>query len=301
MNPQPPSPLVGHTEGGVPPLDPSSRGTSGYKGVLPLAGYWDQVAREWSVGRPHRLWRMHSDAVNRALLTRWLPAGGVGRLLKTDLFDEACGEGGFFTLLAERARTAIGIDVSAVAARSAGDRCAGLRAAGADVRRLPFADQAFDAVVSNSTLDHFESTREIVQSIGELGRVLRPGGELLLTLDNRANPVIALRNALPLRLLKGLRILPYSVGATFGPRGLRRALGQAGLEIVEMTAIMHCPRVLAVAVAGVLERRTPAAQQRFLRGLMRFERLARWPSRFVTGHFVAVRAVKTGRVRCPGF
>ena len=84
-----------------------------------------------------------------------------------------------------------------------------------------------------STLDHFRSHSEIVTSLRELLRVLRPGGQLLLTLDNPANPLVGLRNALPFGLLHRLRIVPYYVGATCGPRGLRRLLPQVGFEVLE--------------------------------------------------------------------
>ncbi len=63
---------------------------------------------------------------------------------------------------------------------------------------LPFPDGAFDRVFSNSTLDHFDSRDDIREALRELARVLHPEGELLLTLDNLANPVVRLRNALPL-------------------------------------------------------------------------------------------------------
>ena len=92
----------------------------------------------------------------------------------------------------------------------------------ADVRSLPFADGTFDVVVSNSTLDHFRSRKELIASMRELNRVTRPGGELVLTLDNRANPVVAFRNALPFHWLNRIRVLPYYVGVTCGPRGLRK-------------------------------------------------------------------------------
>ena len=45
---------------------------------------------------------------------------------------------------------------------------------------LPFAEEAFDVIVSTSTLDHFAHRRDIVSSLHELHRVLRPGGEVLL-------------------------------------------------------------------------------------------------------------------------
>ena len=45
----------------------------------------------------------------------------------------------------------------------------------ADVADLPFADASVDLVVSSLSLHHWDRPRE---AIGELGRVLRPGGRL---------------------------------------------------------------------------------------------------------------------------
>ncbi|MDI7277103.1 MAG: methyltransferase domain-containing protein [Anaerolineae bacterium] len=258
-----------------------------------MAGvYWNQVHARWQ-GRPQALWRAHSDAVNAGLFGRWLAAPD-GRVLKTDLFDEAC-SAGLYPLLACRSAAVVGIDVAAAVARAARGRWPALGAACADVHRLPFADGAFDVVISNSTLDHFDSLRQIESSLRELWRVLRPGGELLITLDNRANPAIALRNALPFGLLSRLGLVPYRVGATCGPCGLRALLAQAGFEVREITAVLHCPRVLAVPVAGLVARHgSPPAQQRLLRLLAAFEALERWPGRYLTGHYVAARASKPG-------
>ncbi|MBI3797384.1 MAG: methyltransferase domain-containing protein, partial [Deltaproteobacteria bacterium] len=157
----------------------------------------------------------------------------------------------------------------------------------------PFADGAFDAIVSTSTLDHFHSHAEVIASLQEFRRVLRPTGQLFLTLDNLANPIIKLRNALPFRWLHRLGLVPYYVGVTYGPRRLREVLQQVGFEVLEVGAVMHCPRVFAVVIARLLERHTgQESQRRFLRFLLAFEHLAYWPTRFLTGHFVAVRATK---------
>nr|CAA9213317.1 hypothetical protein AVDCRST_MAG63-92 [uncultured Armatimonadetes bacterium] len=262
------------------------------------ARYWEDVGRHWSRERPQGLWRRHSDAVNLALLRRWLPPGRTGRLLKTDLFDEASTDG-LFPLLERRSREVWGMDVSPQVVRAARARHPRLQGVVADVRRLPFRAGSFDAVVSNSTLDHFERREDLAASLGELGRVLRDGGDLILTLDNLANPVIALRNALPFFLLQRSGLVPYYVGASCALGGLRRLLAGAGFEVVEADAVLHCPRVLAVFLARLVERRGGApSQRRFLRSLMPWEGLGKLPTRFVTGHFVAVKAVKrpAGRV-----
>jgi SAM-dependent methyltransferase len=254
--------------------------------------YWDEIARAWSETRPHALWRAHSDVVNRRLVARWLPADRVERLLKTDIFDEAVSVG-LYPVLTERARQVVGIDIALAAQSAARTTYPALAGVVADVRRLPFAAESFDAVVSNSTLDHFATVQEIAASLAEVRRVLRPGGRLVLTLDNPVNPLVGVRNALPFGLWRRLGIVPYQVGATLGPGALRRALVAAGFAVIEETAVLHCPRVLGVALAGWLERRGSATVCRaYLRALLAWERLADWPTRFLTGHFVAMLAAR---------
>ena len=264
--------------------------------------YWDAVAERWLESHPQRLWRQHSDSVNAELLERWLPVN-LASVLKTDLFDEAVSAGLYRTLAAHAERVA-GIDASSAIVDVARSRHPGLDARHADVRALPFADSEFDAVFSNSTLDHFDSRTEIVVALRELGRVLRPGGTLVLTLDNPWHPVLAVTKALPRRALNRAwtrvggtssraGLLPYYVGSTLGVRPLRRLLPKLGFEVVDIGAVVHVPRVLAVVVAKQLERRAQLrSQERFLRALMEFERLSGWPTRFLTGHFVAVRAIR---------
>jgi SAM-dependent methyltransferase len=59
-------------------------------------------------------------------------------------------------------------------------RAAGLYAAG-DAARMPFADAAFDLIVSNHSLEHFV---ELEATVREIGRVLRPGGALFVTVPD---------------------------------------------------------------------------------------------------------------------
>jgi SAM-dependent methyltransferase len=240
------------------------------------AAYWEGLAASWSPTRRSAALRAYSDQVNRALLDRWLPSS-AGVVLKTDLFDEAVGEG-LVSVLAARADRVVGIDVSPSFVAEARRRNPTLDGQVADVRELPFETATFDVVVSNSTLDHFETLADLDMSLRELARVLRPEGTLLLTLDNAANPSVWLRNHLPRRLLERLRLVPYPVGVTVGPRGIRKALARAGLLVEETTTVMHVPRVL-VRAAGW---RSPR--------LLAFERAGAAPTRALTGQFVAARA-----------
>ena len=273
----------------------ASPDTNGDGGVL-----WDDFARRWLASGAQKVWRRHSDAVNRRMLERWLPPQ-ADQVLKTDLWDEAVGEG-LYPALATRARRVVGVDISTAVISAATARYPSLEASRADVRNLQFDDGSFDVVVSNSTLDHFESVDAIQTALVELRRVMSKGGTLIVTLDNAANPILALRGALPRAAFAAVwthfgelaaRIAPNALGATCGIRTLERLVMAAGLRVCERGAIMHCPRALAVVVADQLARRASAStQERFLRSLLRFEALAVLPTRFFTGHFVAVRAVR---------
>jgi ubiquinone/menaquinone biosynthesis C-methylase UbiE len=216
----------------------------------------------------------------------------LGKVLKTDLFDEALAEG-LHAVAASHAERFIGIDISFPIIEAARMRYPTLQAIEADVRHLPFADAAFDVIISNSTLDHFPSKDDIALSLREFHRVLHSDGLLLLTIDNLANPLVALRNALPFSWLYRLGIVPYYIGAACRPDGLRAILEDAGLKVLELDAVMHCPRVLAVAAARWIEKHATLNTQRRFLGFMRaFERLAYLPTRFITGHFIAAKVVK---------
>jgi SAM-dependent methyltransferase len=254
--------------------------------------YWESIADEWKKTRPDRLWRKHSDAINQSLLFRWLPELPVPRLLKTDTFDEAVGEG-LARFLQTRAHTVVGMDLSFQNVQLARRGEMSIPGACADVRHLPFGGESFDVVVSNSTLDHFQTFDEITVSLRELHRVIRKEGQLIVTLDNLANPIIAARNHLPFKLLNRLGIVPYFVGATCGPWRLQKLLREVGFKVRDVTAVLHCPRMIAVLVAKLLcSRAKPPAQQHFLRWLQTFEGLSRWPTRYLTGCYIAVRAEK---------
>jgi len=222
-----------------------------------------------------------------------LPATPSARLLKTDVFDEATADG-LYPSLAGAARTVVGIDISPVTLRSARARHGPLVVVAADVRRLPFTDQVFDLILSNSTLDHLGSLADVAAALGELRRVLRVGGRLLLTLDNLRNPIVALRNALPRRLHQGLKLVPYYVGSTCGPARLQRMARTAGLEVEAVEAVMHCPRIFAVLLGSWLDRRgRDADRAAFVAHLLAWERLARWPTRYLTGYFIALKALRS--------
>jgi len=237
----------------------------------------------WPRTRSHDFLRAYSDAVNTRLVARWLP--NVDDVLKTDAFDEATGAG-LFPTLRSRATRVVAVDISADTLAAARARYPELETEIADVRHLNFEAATFDAVVSNSTLDHLASAAELDRAVRELARVLRAGGVLVLTLDNPRNPLVRLRNALPQHLLRSLGLIHYAMGATVDLRTLKALVTRAGLDVTDTAAFMHVPRVLALVLALVVPRRL------LLRGVLAVDGSGANHGRELTAQFIGVRAVK---------
>ncbi|MFN7923111.1 MAG: methyltransferase domain-containing protein [Bryobacteraceae bacterium] len=251
---------------------------------------WDSSLRpflEQEAGDP---WRAYCDQLHEQMLDEWLPGDRVRRVLKTDLFDEAAGAGVVATL-SSRADQVHAFDVSGPVAAQASKRNPAARVTSADVRRLPYRDGSFDLIFSNSTLDHFPTEGDVVQAVAELHRVLRAGGRLWISFDNLANPVIALRAALPIGWLNRIGLVPYFVGKTVTRGGLSRLLTASGFTVERLGYAMHVPRVLAVPICARLRGR-PEAVARWHQTFRFFEGLERWPVRRLTGHFVVALATK---------
>ncbi|MEJ2384282.1 MAG: class I SAM-dependent methyltransferase [Xanthomonadales bacterium] len=101
------------------------------------------------------------------------------------VLDAACGEGYGSALLAERAASVTGVDISedAIAHARARYAAANLAFEVADGTALPFDDDAFDCVVSFETLEHLHDQKGL---LGEFRRVLKPGGFLLISTPDKA-------------------------------------------------------------------------------------------------------------------
>jgi SAM-dependent methyltransferase len=237
-------------------------------------------------------WRAQAAITRRFLRDpAWTTAPGP--LLKSDLFDEASGPHHPLADAPAGFRL-VGMDIDRGVVSQARARLStdGPRAAlvVADVGRLPFTTGAFALIISLSTLDHLSSEEHIAQAVAEAFRVLRPAGRLLLTLDNPWNPEVALRRALPRAIVSRLRADTFPLGVTLSGRRGRQVLERAGFVVEEQRYLVHAPRYPAIRILAWLDRLGRAGwAERVVHGL---EALGHWPSRAITGHYVAWAARK---------
>jgi SAM-dependent methyltransferase len=265
-----------------------------YQAASAQAGrYWDDRARNCAAQFDFPLWRRYCDLLHSRWLRSWLKGRTFSKVLKTDLFEEALGDGLTDVLesLTLPDGECHGLDVSSVLAAQAQKRHPSLRVHCCDVRCLPLAGDQFDLVISDSTLDHFAHPAELQKALSELHRVLAPGGLLALTLDNPQHPLVALRNHFGSPLMGRSAVMPYFVGYTLGLRQLSGELRALGFELLCDGNLMHAPRLLALHLSRLWPAEGPAADW-FIRSLLAFEGLGRLPTACFSGHFVAVLARK---------
>jgi SAM-dependent methyltransferase len=140
---------------------------------------YDHVAHEYDdVFRPHVAEHYLEKRIR--LVKELLPGGG-------SVLDVGCGTGRLAAAVAGEGYTVFGADLSSRMVRRARER--GLDGtAVALTTRLPFADASVDLALTVATLHHLETPHRVAETVAEMGRVVRPGGFVVLWDHNPANP-----------------------------------------------------------------------------------------------------------------
>ncbi len=175
--------------------------------------------------------RAHADDL-QAIVER-LPIKAGDRVL-----DMACGNGVYSDYLARRAGGVIGVDIAAAYLHQARQhlcRTAGPGRSGfvqGDIAALPCADNSFDLVWCAYSL---YSLPDLMRSLHELRRVLRPGGTLAVLENDTLHQVIMpwparLELAVRRAQLAALEAENQATGKYFIGRQFRQAFADAGLH-----------------------------------------------------------------------
>ncbi len=124
---------------------------------------------------------------HQKLIRRWTAEQHPVGVLKTDVFEEAHGSDQILFDLFDGTTLTIGMDVAFATISKAQRRCPSPRISFCvgDARGLPIRNDSLGLILSTSTLDHFDTRTEFEQSLAEIVRILRPGGQLIITLSTQ--------------------------------------------------------------------------------------------------------------------
>jgi SAM-dependent methyltransferase len=154
-------------------------------------------------------------------------AGTLLRWLGPDLrglrvLDVAGGDGYWAARARRRGAWAVALDLSAAKLRRGRQLTAPPGLVRADALELPFADASFDRVMSICAIEHFDDG---ARALGEMARVLAPGGELVMSAD-----ALTLAERWP-RLYRA-HCERYKVKRTYSHEQLTALLAASGLDVV---------------------------------------------------------------------
>jgi SAM-dependent methyltransferase len=173
-------------------------------------------------------------------------AGGV-------MLDAGCGSGRVFQYHfdgVQRPRLIVGVDVTEEPRANRNVDTA----ARADLAALPFGDATFDIAISSHVAEHLDRPEAV---FGELARVLRPGGRLLVLTPNRWHYVTMTAALMPhsfhLRFNRSRGVDAHDIFPTryrANTAGRLRALYEAaGFEVERLEQFETEPEYLAFSTA----------------------------------------------------
>lgn len=275
-----------------------------------LAELWDRDRRYYTLAREH-VRSAASCPGEYDFLREHLPAAG-------DILEVGCGEGSNMEVLAAPGRRFVGCDLSRLAlslAREAAPPGDAWRLVRGEGEALPFPDGCFAGVMGISVLEHLPDPLRV---IGEMARVLAPGGRLLLLSPQYGGPLGASpcrqgggAGRFAARLLRA-HLPPDGEGLGWervAPTVLAGAAYAGDRDAViepEFTGLVRCIRTLGLQMvaattglqwASWLDTRGPLSQQAARAVCERLGRWGLWPYRNF-GPVVAVAAQRPLEKTC---
>jgi SAM-dependent methyltransferase len=144
---------------------------------IPAGAHFDRIAALYNASLPAHVVRHYLE--KRVDFVRsWLP-------LPARLLDVGCGTGLLAQRLALEGYEVVGLDPSHGMLLQGGSN---LRYVQGDGAVLPFGDAAFDGTITVAALHHIFEPAKVAATVGEMLRVTRPGGRVVIWDHNPLNP-----------------------------------------------------------------------------------------------------------------
>ncbi|MFB6089413.1 MAG: class I SAM-dependent methyltransferase [Candidatus Aenigmatarchaeota archaeon] len=252
---------------------------------MPPSEYWDKTVKE--MGESHLEFKIaqYKAKVHLELVKKWGSNLKDKRILKTDLFEEYFQRDSFFYPIDSEEK--FGLDICKEIVTNVHKKDKNLKLCVTDVHRLPFEDESFDLIISNSTLDHIKKEWVSV-ALGEMKRILKPGGQLILTIDSRENPLYMLG----LFLGQRLHILPFYQDRCYSTNEIREIIENLGLRIEDTDSIFHVIPPLSHLLAFFEKRNIKYPEFLYKKIIDVAEKLKNKKSKYITGRLLSFNIKK---------
>ncbi|NYT01677.1 MAG: class I SAM-dependent methyltransferase [Methanosarcinales archaeon] len=195
------------------------------------------------------------------------------------VLDAGCGNGNLLVHAREQLQSrgfqAVGMDFSAMMLRRAARRrgtSPGDSFLQGCVDRLPFQDQAFDALLCSGVLTCLSSMEEAESALQEFWRVLKPGGILTVDFFNRSSHFTRLRRLAGERIEPPEYMTPEEFSTLLQGSGFR-VVDQRGFDFKPFQGYLFMSRLKALDPGFVQERFTRLVETKVVPRIPRASRL----------------------------
>jgi SAM-dependent methyltransferase len=172
---------------------------------------WGARAADWAEEEEAEAAKYHEPLARAGIGPGW------------DVLDVGCGSGAFLELAARRGARVAGLDASEALLAIARRRVPGADLRVGDMGRLPFAEDAFDAVTG---FNSFFLAPDMAAALREAGRVARPGAPVVVQVWGRPERIALTPVFAALRELRGA---PPPGPPLAAPGALEQVAAGAGL------------------------------------------------------------------------
>lgn len=197
--------------------------------------YWNSVAKKITKHHLEKNIAEYKKNKNINLIEKWVDLKNK-TILKTDLFEEMLITDSFYPWLKTQTKKIVGIDISSEIVRKAKQKNSDANFKVEDVRSTSFKDNTFDTIISNSTLDHFPK-KDLIISLKELKRILKPKGTIILTLDNKENK----KYYYFYLINKYLNPKHFKQERCYSLKEIKEIVNITGFKIIDYKGIIHIP------------------------------------------------------------
>ncbi len=237
--------------GGLPRLAPKKekppkgwRDQMGRRDKSELRKYWDTTARTFHsfTGAPSTQYYFRHE--KRLFESHFGDLRGK-RLLKLDLWNEVHNTQILRWAARDAGAQVYAIDIADFTVETATsnfrEKQLEPRFAIADVREIPFQDNSFDFIYTMGTIEHFDNWEQV---IGEVYRVLAPGGTAIIGVPNKRDPFF---RPMLVEMLHAFLHYPYGFEMSFSFAELEAACRRQGFRVTGRDGLLFYPAVVRMA------------------------------------------------------
>jgi SAM-dependent methyltransferase len=206
-----------------------------------LSKFWDEVGNQMDNNYAYYLCSLMGQYKKREFckVIRTIKINRTAVILKTDSFEESFGSDGILQFFLKKPAKTISLDISPKMLNFSKQKLKnrGLLAVATNICEMPFKETTVSLIFSSSTYGYLKN---IKRGLKEAYRILKPGGMLLISLNNRSNILFRILT----KTYHFLGFIPFPVSSFYSRKEIKKLLEEAGFIIIYQEPIVHIPPFL---------------------------------------------------------